>query len=118
MSYSMSYFNFIVWTSVFDNKFLLKLTELSNMFLNVLDFLKEKKMQSFLKIFTPLLLRVHQQCWSLSLLPVLSWIPVSGSKISSGLYIWILQPLRKGQWFTELPFEFSNEKYVKNILVL
>lgn len=80
------------------------------MFLNVLDFLKEKKMQSlFFLIFTLLLLRVHQQCWSLSLLPVLSWIPVSGSKISSGLYIWILQPLRKGQWFTELPFEFSNE---------
>lgn len=89
------------------------------MFLNVLVFLKEKKMQClFFLIFTPTFLRVHQQCWSLSLLPVLSWIPVSGSKISSGLYIWILQPLRKGQWFTELPFEFSNEKYVKNILVL
>lgn len=50
MSYSISYnnFNFIVWTSVIDNKLLLKSTELStgNMFLNVLDFLKEKKMQS------------------------------------------------------------------------
>lgn len=55
MSYSISYnnFNFIVWTSVIDNKLLLKSTELStgNMFLNVLDFLKEKKMQSIFLFF-------------------------------------------------------------------
>lgn len=53
MSYSISYFNFIVWRSVLDNKLLLKSTELStgNMFLNVLDFLKEKKMQSISSFF-------------------------------------------------------------------
>lgn len=48
MSYLISYnnFNFIVWISVIDNKLLFKLIELfiGNMFLNVLDFLKEKKM--------------------------------------------------------------------------
>lgn len=59
MSYSISYFNFIVWRSVLDNKLLLKSTELStsNMFLNVLEFLKEKKMQS-LSYFFKILMRI------------------------------------------------------------
>lgn len=50
MSYSVSYFN-CIGTSVPDSKLLLKSTELSNMFLNVWDFLKEKKCGLFKKKF-------------------------------------------------------------------